>query len=192
LRACRSSNTSNLDALAGDDIAGALALYATFGNGTIAFPPQNETLDFRNQLETYYRTTLNRGTISTFVDNVGDAVWTSEYLRYRVNQCSHEAAIQRVMDGINGLGTAGVCGSSPVGQVNFPPRNEALDFRNQLEAKYRDGLGRGLNPTAVDNEGDVVWTQEYLRYRVNACGHGDAVAKVFLQIGGQGVQPTCR
>jgi hypothetical protein len=178
--------------LAADDIGGALALYSTFGNGTIAFPAQNETLDFRNQLETYYRTSLGRGPLSTYVDNVGDAVWTSEYLRYRVNQCSDQTAVQRVLDEINGLGTAGVCGSSPVGQVIFPPRNEALNFRNQLETEYRDVLHRGPNVTAVDNEGDVVWTQEYLRYRVNGCGHADAVTKVFLQIGGQGVQPTCR
>ena len=26
--------------------------------------------------------------------------------------------------------------------VPFPPRNETLDFRQQLETKYRDGLGR--------------------------------------------------
>ena len=43
------------------------------------------------------------------------------------------------------------------GAVQFPPRNEALDFRNQLEAKYRDGLRRGPTSTTVDREGDVVW-----------------------------------
>ena len=51
--------------------------------------------------------------------------------------------------------------------VNFPPRNESLDFRNQLETKYRDGLHAALTSTFVDLEGSVVWMQEYLRYRVN-------------------------
>ena len=65
-------------------------------------------------------------------------------------------------------------------------------FRVSLEAKYRDELRRGSISTAVDNEGDVVWTQEYLRYRVNGCSHSDSAAKVFLQIEGRGIQPVCR
>ena len=42
--------------------------------------------------------------------------------------------------------------------VSFPPRDESLDFRNQLEAEYRNGLRRGPTSTSVDVEGDVVWT----------------------------------
>ena len=76
--------------------------------------------------------------------------------------------------------------------MQFPPRNEALDFRNQLEAKYRDGLKRGPTSTTVDREGDVVWTQEYLRYRVNSCGHGVAVQNVLTQIDGHAAPPVCR
>jgi hypothetical protein len=57
------------------------------------------------------------------------------------------------------------------GRVDFPPRNEPFDFRTQLEAKYRDQLKRTAVSTFVDIEGDIVWTQEYLRYRVNGCGH---------------------
>src|ERR1700687_2931196 len=51
--------------------------------------------------------------------------------------------------------------------VSFPPRNETFVFRLQLEAKYRDGLNRSPTTTFVDNEGDIVWDQEYLRYRVS-------------------------
>jgi len=57
--------------------------------------------------------------------------------------------------------------------------------------KYRDGLQRQPVQTFVDPEGDVIWTQEYLRYRVNQCDHPTAVQKVFTQIDGGGVQPTC-
>ena len=76
--------------------------------------------------------------------------------------------------------------------ISFPPRNESLDFRNQLEAKYRDGLRRVALPTFVDTEGDVVWTQEYLRYRVNSCGHAAAVQNVLTQIDGRAAPPVCR
>src|SRR5262245_8169793 len=62
-----------------------------------------------------------------------------------------------------------------IAAVNFPPRNEPFDFRQQLEVKYRDGLRRGAVQTFVDLEGDIVWTQEYLRYRVNACDHQSAI-----------------
>ena len=36
-----------------------------------------------------------------------------------------------------------------------------------------------------------MWTQEYLRYRVNACGDFESQDKVFAQIDGRGIQPTC-
>jgi len=43
----------------------------------------------------------------------------------------------------------------------------------------------------VDAEGGVIWTQEYLRYRVNQCDHPTSVQKVFSQIDGGGVAATC-
>jgi hypothetical protein len=196
--AIMNSHISDLDHLTSDDIAGVQALYGGTasapggGSGTIAFPPRNESLDFRAQLEVKYRVGLGRSGISTFVDTEGDVVWTQEYLRYRVNQCTQQQAIDRVMTEIDGAAGAPVCGPSPTGQVLFPPRNDSLDFRTQLEAKYRDGLKRTATTTSVDNEGDVVWTQEYLRYRVNGCGHGVAVADVFTEIDGHSAPPLCR
>jgi Matrixin len=192
------SHISNLFQLTSDDIAGAQALYGAVptggggGSGTVSFPPRNESLDFRNQLEAKYRDGLHRSGSSTSVDIEGDIVWTQEYERYRVNQCSHAAAIADVMTQIDGNPAPGVCGASPIGQVLFPPRNDSLDFRIQLETKYRNGLHRSGSSTSVDNEGDVVWTQEYLRYRVNSCGHAIAVQNVFVQIDGFAAPPVCK
>ena len=197
--AIMNSHVSRLDHLADDDIAGAQAMYGASGGGstsggagTVSFPPRNESLDFRNQLDTKYRDGLGRKPTSTSVDNEGDIVWTQEYLRYRVNRCTHQQAIDRVMSQIDGGPIVGVCGAAPPGQVQFPPRNEPLDFRNQLEVKYRDGLKRSATSTSVDNEGDVVWTEEYLRYRVNGCGHAVAVQNVFVQIDGRPAPAVCR
>ena len=53
-------------------------------------------------------------------------------------------------------------------------------------------LRRGAVQTFVDTEGDIVWTQEYLRYRVGSSLHLDAISKVFAQIEGRGVQPDCQ
>lgn len=184
------SGQTNLDTLSADDISGGQFLYS-LGNGTVSFPARDQSLDFRNQLETKYRDQLRRGSLATYVDREGDIVWTSEYYRYRVNGCSHSQAQTRVFAEIDNLGTYGVCGSASSGTVAFPPRNESLDFRNALEAKYRDELRRGASQSVVDLEGDVVWIQEYLRYRVNACSHAVAVDKVFAQIDGRGVQATC-
>ena len=75
--------------------------------------------------------------------------------------------------------------------VSFPPRNDSFDFRNQLEAKYQTGLGRAAAPTFVDREGEVVWTQEYMRYRVNGCDHGSATQRVMAQIDGQPAGQVC-
>jgi len=85
-----------------------------------------------------------------------------------------------------------VCGGPPAGAVvAFPPRNEPFAFRQELEAKYRDGLRRSATASYVDVEGAIVWTQEYLRYRVNRCGHAAARQKVLDQIDGKGIAPVC-
>jgi len=186
------SRTSNTDTVTADDLSGVQYLYSFGGSGSVSFPARNEALDFRNQLESKYRDGLRRGNSNTFVDREGDIVWLSEYFRYRVNACSHSQAQTRTFAQIDNTGTYGVCGAGSSGSVAFPPRNESLDFRVALEAKYRDDLRRGASQTAVDNEGDVVWIQEYLRYRVNSCSHAVAVDKVFAQIDGRGVQAVCR
>jgi hypothetical protein len=202
LTSIMNSHISNIDRLTSDDIEGAQALFGAGSGGgqptgggsgvTVSFPPRDESFDFRKQLEDKYRDGLGRGPTSTFVDTEGDIVWTQEYLRYRVFQCTHQQAIDRVLTQIDGNPAPGVCGNATAGTVQFPPRNEPLDFRNQLEAKYRDGLRRGPTSTTVDREGDVVWTQEYLRYRANSCGHGVAVQSVFAQIDGRAAPPVCR
>lgn len=186
------SYSTPLDTVSADDISGAQFLYSIGGSGAVSFPARNESLDFRSRLETKYRDGLRRGNTTTYVDTEGDIVWLSEYFRYRVNDCSHTQAQTRVFSQIDNTGTFGVCGAIAASAVAFPPRNESLLFRNALEAKYRDGLRRGPGLSAVDNEGDVVWVQEYLRYRVNGCSHAVSIDKVFAQIDGQGVQPLCR
>jgi hypothetical protein len=160
-------------------------------DGVIAFPPRNEPFAFREELERKYRDGLRRSPSPTFVDVEGDIVWTQEYLRYRVNECSHDVAMQRVFAQIDGQGILPVCGSPPPRLVPFPPRNEPYAFRQELERKYRDGLRRNAAAAYVDIEGAVVWTQEYLRYRVNRCGHEAATQKVLDQIDGKGVAPVC-
>ena len=82
-------------------------------------------------------------------------------------------------------------GSSGKFDVSFPPRNDSFDFRNQLETKYQTGLGRSAAPTFVDREGEVVWTQEYMRYRTNGCDHGSATQRVMAQIDGQPAGQIC-
>jgi len=120
----------------------------------------------------------------------GEAVWIPEYLRYRLTGCTHSGAVQRVLQQIEGLGVMPGCGIASV-DFAFPPRDQTLDFRIELENVYRVDLGRSPVPTAVDIEGNAVWLQEYLRYRLNGCTHAQAGTKVMLQIGGGGVQPLC-
>jgi len=181
-----------------DGGAGTSALRRTYAaaasagtRGAIAFPPRNEPFAFRQELEAKYRDGLGRSPSSTYVDLEGDIVWTQEYVRYRVNGCDHPTAVQKVFDQIDGRGVSPVCGDAAAGPIAFPPRNEPYAFRLELEAKYRDGLQRPAGPSYVDIEGSIVWTQEYLRYRVNRCGHAAATAKVLNQIDGQGIAPTC-
>ena len=155
-----------------------------------AFPPRNEPFLFRTNLEAKYRDGLRREPTSSYVDIEGSIVWTQEYLRYRVNQCGHAEAVSRVLRQIDGFGVDPAGGTTST--TAFPPRNEPLDFRVQLEQKYRDGLRRSPSVTYVDAEGDIVWTLEYLRYRLSSCGHSDAESKVFAQIDERSrIPPDC-
>jgi hypothetical protein len=160
------------------------------GKHDVSFPGRDQSFDFRNRLETKYQSGLGRTMAPTFVDREGEVVWTQEYTRYRVNGCDHTTATQRVLAQIAGQAAGSVCGAPPDGLIIFPPRNESFDFRRQLETRYQQ-FGRGASQSAVDAEGGVIWTQEYLRYRVNQCDHSTAVEKVFSQIDGGGVAATC-
>jgi len=75
--------------------------------------------------------------------------------------------------------------------VLFPPRNESFVFRNDLETKYATSLGRAASGVFVDREGEVVWLQEYIRYRVNGCDHATAMARVMTQIDGGAAGGIC-
>jgi hypothetical protein len=157
----------------------------------VLFPGRNESFLFRTDLETKYRTGLNRAPAGTFVDPEGELVWTQEYIRYRVNGCDHPTALARVLAQIAGAIAAGVCAVPPEGIVVFPSRAESLEFRRVLETTYQQ-MGRGLSLSAVDIEGAVIWIQEYLRYRANGCDHATALAKVFSQIDGGPVPDVCQ
>jgi hypothetical protein len=66
--------------------------------------------------------------------------------------------------------------------IQFPPRDETLDFFQTLEQTYLDA-GRAEEPALhVDREGIAVWIQQYLLYRVNGAGHSEARAKVLRDI----------
>jgi len=156
----------------------------------VLFPPRNESLVFRNNLEAKYATGLGRPATGTYVDREGEVVWLQEYIRYRVNGCDHATAIARVATQIAGGPAGGVCSAPPEGIVNFPPRNDIFEARRQLEVTYQQ-MGRGLSSSSVDAEGSAVWITEYLRYRTNGCSHDEAQAKVFSQIDGGPVPPTC-
>ncbi len=187
--ALMNSRESNLEFPQLDDVAGVVSLYggSVF---TLNFPPRNEPFDFFVQLEGKYQNGLRRAQLQTFVDVEGSIVWMQEYLRYRVNQCSHSDAATRVLMQIAGQGIQPICGAPLGPPVNFPPRNESLDFANLLNAYYRDTLRRPTTGSYVDPEGNAVWTQEYLRLRVNNCSHANAVQSVFAQI--DGATPICR
>lgn len=159
-----------------------------FATLSVVFPPRDESLRFRQELETYYRDVLGRSPSSSFVDLEGTIVWTQEYLRYRVNGCDHATAVARVMAIIDGGAIGPVCSTS---SSAFPPRNEPFQFRQDLEAKYRDSLRRGPTTTFVDTEGDIVWTQEYFRFRTIGCTDAQASARVFEQLRGAPPSSTC-
>ncbi|MFO7694453.1 MAG: zinc-dependent metalloprotease family protein [Vicinamibacterales bacterium] len=163
-----------------------------FTGKAVEFPPRNETFAFRTALEVRYRDGLRRAAGPSYADVEGSVVWVSEYLLYRIHQCDHDRAMAKVRMQIQGAGLPSICAQPPAGTIPFPPRNETYAMRLELEAIYRDELKRQPSQSAVDVEGDVVWTQEYLRYRLNGCTHDQAASRVMTQIDGGGIPPVCR
>jgi hypothetical protein len=189
--AIMNSRVDDNDAIQLDDIRGVYALYlGNISGASLNFPPRNDTLNFRVQLEAKYRNDLRRPVLATYADPEGSVVWTQEFLRYRMSECRVDQSIGRILAQIQGFGVQPVCGVASA-TPPFPPRDETYNFRLALETVYRDGLGRLPTPTAVDPEGDVVWITEYIRYRLSGCSNTDAINRVFRQIDGFGVQPAC-
>ena len=159
---------------------------------SLQFPPRDQTLNFFLGLENEYRDTLGRQRNNQgFVNAEGSAVWFPEWLRYVLNECSVTEATNRVLMQIRGQGIQPVCGVVAPGVIDFPPRDQSLDFLNTLDTFYRDELNRAVQLSYIDLEGKAVWLQEYLRYRVNGCDDTQATDRVFQQIRGGGISPVC-
>ena len=75
----------------------------------LTLPPRSETLAFRLEMEQTYRGDLGRAPTATSVDAEGLAAWLAEYLRYRLNTCSHADAEAKVMLEIQGLSSPAIC-----------------------------------------------------------------------------------
>lgn len=74
--------------------------------------------------------------------------------------------------------------------VTYPARPDAVEFRAQLENKYRS-MGRSAAQTSVDAEGEATWIGEYHRYRVNGCDHNTATQHALAQVDGAAAAPVC-
>ncbi|MFA5908897.1 MAG: matrixin family metalloprotease [Vicinamibacterales bacterium] len=102
-------NTATTRVFSAIDNTGVYGVCALTPAGTIPFPPRNEGLDFMNGLQVKYRDGLGRSAGSSFVNNEGAVVWVLEYLRYRLNSCSHGDATTKVFMQIRGQGIQPVC-----------------------------------------------------------------------------------
>jgi hypothetical protein len=151
------------------------------------FPGREFAYRFRvENLEPAYRA-MGRSRFPTFVDPEGSVIWVGEYLRYRAGQCSHSEAFNNVRTQINGGPVPPACGQN---EQPFPGRQEALQFRRELEAVYQ-ARGASQADTVVDDEGDVIWTMEYYRYVLSGCSHPVTIQKILDQIANRGVPADC-
>jgi hypothetical protein len=169
---------------------------ASFGSGGVTatvlrpFPDRQLAFQFRSvNLEQLYRNQLGRSSVfPTNVNPEGSVIWVSEYLRYRVSGCSAEDSFSRILTQIRGGGVPAQCSQN---EQPFPDRGDALSFRRQLETVYRNELRAPLSDTHVDDEGDVIWTMEYLRYVLSGCSQDSTIQKITQQINGGGVPGDC-
>jgi hypothetical protein len=174
----------------------AIASDATISGGGVSrpmdftFPAQQDAYRFFGDLETKYQVALGRPATQTYVDLEGVIVWMQEYVRHRANGCDAATASQRVLAQIDGGRSGAECAVVPAGTFNVGSHADAVDFRRVLETKYQQ-MGRGLRATFIDLEGQAIWFQQYLRYRLTTCDYATALAKVFTMIEGGQEPATC-
>ena len=176
------------DAVARSPFAPTAAAPPAAGAFNLDRPAPNDTYEFRLSLENMYREQLHRPLTSSFVDLESGVVWLQEYLRYRVDGCSHDLATAYVIAQVDGGAGPPACGAA---HEQFPPRNESLDFMERLEAKFQQDPRRRPTKTHVDLVGNVVWMQEYLRYRAMGCTYDEARWNVAVQIFGGTAADSC-
>ena len=170
--------------LAASDAGGGVS-----GSMVVTFPQRSDGIVFRVELENKYFA-MGRRPAEVYVDQEGEATWIGEYYRYRVNGCDHNNATARVMAQIDGQGAAPICSLLQFPEnAQYPTRDQAVDFRRQLGAKYQ-AMGRHAQ-SLVDQDGAAVWVGEYYRYRSSGCDHAQASQKTLTQIDGYPVPPTC-
>jgi hypothetical protein len=75
----------------------------------LAFPPRDEVAEFRIRLEAKYRDQRRALISATYLDLEGDAIWTLEYLRHRLEDCSADQAAARVVRQILGQPQSSPC-----------------------------------------------------------------------------------
>ena len=148
----------------------------------IILPVPEDTAAFRTLLELVYRHQLNRAEAPTSIHPRDAMTWMRRYIRFRLHQCTHEVAGDKVWQEIAEGSALALCG--PPDTVSFPPQNETVDFRRQLEEKWQSRAVPSPS-TAVDPVGDAVWMQRYLELRVGGCSQAHATAAVLDQIAGQ-------
>jgi hypothetical protein len=80
-------------------------------SGTPVFPPQVESLAFRQALEVKYRDQLGAPPLQTHIDLQSDVVYTLEFVRYSQSGCSSAQSYERVFVQIDGRGVEPDCDS---------------------------------------------------------------------------------
>jgi hypothetical protein len=156
--------------------------YLRVARERFVFAPNTETQAFRSALEAIYARDLGRAASATALEPHAAVSWLRRYLRYRVHGCDHRDAADKVFRQFMAGGEESLC--NPPRAITFPPRNETVAFRRELEARARE-RGTTSVQSFVDLEGEAVWLQEYLNLRFAGCNHDDATAAVIQEIGGR-------
>lgn len=163
-----------------------LAWAGLVADDVVWWPSPDDSRAFRTTLEATYRSALGRRETRAHVHPGAATLWLRRYLRYRIHACGHDEAIDKVIRQLDGAGPQAVCGTAH--PAAFPPRDQTVDFRRRLDARPRAVAGIAAM-TAVDLEGDAVWTQEYVQRRAAGCSHRQATDAVVAAILGQPVPP---
>jgi hypothetical protein len=145
-------------------------------------PGPEEVSPLHDALEAIYRDDLQRPPTPSAFSRAEATEWVLRYLSYRVTGCGHDEAFSMVAEQIQGLRPLRLCRAGVTARYDVPPADETVRFRTAVEPLLVRTAAAAAPPTYIDNVGQAVWVQEYVRLRRTGLSAIEAIAGVRAAI----------
>jgi hypothetical protein len=155
-------------------------------------PPPAELVRFRDALDVEFRDGLKRAPQSIYGSSEERVRAIARFVSYRLTGCDREEATGRILRELRGAHEIRLCSNhrsrrlsaleNPGDVDSLPTRDETVRMLREVDDVYRKELTRSAAASHLDTEGEAVWIQEYLGYRLAGRSQADSHDLVLRDI----------